>query len=446
MVTAWKTDRSLRLTWFLALVMLGLILVIGLLVAERLRPREPFEVIRGGSRYPASTLPFRHEFVGPKPAKRPRILHVDVVDLDGDGANEILACDGLRHQVLLYRSVDGVWEETALGDVELPSPAHATVVDLDQDGRLDVLVAVLGDPWPTDDRVGGVVWLRNEGEGRFTTTYLLEDVRRVTDVQAADLDGDGDLDLAVAEFGFSRGRVVWLENDGEQSFRDHTLLAGPGAIHTPIRDFDGDGDLDIVTVVTQEEEEVWAFENQGVVEGRLRLAPKLLQFDYNFDLGAAGLVAADLDQDGDEDLLMPAGDNLDLLSHYPQPYHGCYWLENQGGWRFKRHRISDLGGAYSVDVGDLDGDGDLDVALVSFCNDWMVDGNASVVWLENNGQQRFTSWQIASQPVSFATVACGDADGDGRVDIVGGSLHIAEPFDRLGRLSVWSTQEKEAER
>ena len=325
----------------------------------------------------------------------------------------------------------------------MAAPAHATVVDLDQDGDNDVLVSILGDVWPTDERVGAVVWLEQLDNMVFQRHALLDDLWRVTDIQAADFDSDGDLDLTVAVFGFMHGEVLWLENDGKQTFRDRRLMALPGAIHVPVADYDLDGDLDFATVLTQDEEEIWAFENKSVESGdesspsRAELVPRMISFSHNFDLGGAGLVANDLDDDGDMDLILPAGDNLDLLQHYPQPYHGCILLENLGGWKFKRRRIATFGGAYAAAVGDLDADGDKDVVLVSVFNDWMDSKSASIVWLENDGSQNFTTWEIDKSPSHLVTVACGDINGDGADDIVAGSLHLMEPFNRLGRITMW---------
>src|SRR5207253_3421794 len=139
-----------------------------------------------------------------------RVANVQIVDFDRDGLNDILVCDSARNAVILYRQTSsGQFTERVLAD-NLKCPAHATVVDLDKDGDLDVVVAVLGSIFPWDELVGKVVLLENEGDHyHFTQHVLLDDVRRVADVQAGDLNGDGNIDLVVAVFGYARGEVLW---------------------------------------------------------------------------------------------------------------------------------------------------------------------------------------------------------------------------------------------
>ena len=383
--------------------------------------------------FPESGRPFQRIDIGPAATHNAQICNVQVVDFDRDGLSDVIVCDALRSQVILYRQFPrGEWKERVLGD-ELLVPAHATVADLDRDGDNDVVVAVLGDLYGADLYTGRVIWIEQTDDG-FVKHVLLDDILRAADVQVGDLDGDEDLDIAVAVFGYSRGQLMWLENRGLGKFRDHLLMDAPGTIHVPLADYDGDGDLDIAAVVSQEEEEIWAFENLG--GGKFR--SHLLYVTDNFDIGSAGLVQDDLDGDGDPDLIWPVGDNLEYEFSYPQPYHGCFWLENTGDWKFVARRIASFGGTYAAATGDLDGDGDRDVVLVSMVNEWQKAGNASVVWLENDGNQKFKTWFIDRKPTHLTTVACGDLNGDGRDDIVAGVMKkMLKHEDRDGRVSLW---------
>ena len=200
----------------------------------------------------------------------PEVVTVNLVRVERGGKLQILVCecDPLKNEgriLLCNPHVDPpTWKVLA----KAPAPAHAEVVDLDGDGNMDILVACLGQFFPTDEKVGSVLWLRGRGDGTFEPITLLRDVGRVADVQAADFLGTGKLDLVVAEFGWRQtGNILLLENRttdwAKPSFTKHVLDDRHGSIHVPVADLNGDGKPDFVALISQEHETVVAFLNEG---------------------------------------------------------------------------------------------------------------------------------------------------------------------------------------
>jgi hypothetical protein len=364
---------------------------------------------------------------------RPMVANVNAVDLDQDGMLDVVACVVHENRVVWLRQYPrGVFTETQIGS-EIRAPAHAEVVDFDGDGDLDVLVAGLGVLFPSNAKIGSVVLLENQGDGRFVNRVLIEGIPRAADARAADLDGDGKLDVAVAAFGYDDGATLWLRNMGGGHFEPHVLLGLSGAINVELVDIDGDGDRDIVCLVSQEWEEVFLFINDG--HGNFKT--QLVWGSTNPDFGSSWLTATDLDKDGDIDFLYSNGDAFDYAPPSGRPWHGVQWIENKGNLEFVVHRIADFSGASSPQPIDMDGDGDIDVAVVSAYNAWDDPSAQSLIWLENDGQMRFTLHEVANAPTHLITLSVGDFNGDGLPDLVTGGMHINRPYDRLSRITLW---------
>ena len=103
-----------------------------------------------------------------------------------------------------------------------------------------------------------------------------------------------------------------------------------GVIHTIPADVDHDGDMDIVSLVSQEWEEVYVFENNG----RGSFKPHLVWGSSDEDYGSSGIRLVDLNQDGRLDVLLTNGDAFDYLPPRPRPWHSVQWLENLGDFKF----------------------------------------------------------------------------------------------------------------
>ncbi len=363
----------------------------------------------------------------------PRITNVAVVDLDRDGVPDILACDAQAQTVVWLRKSAEGWKEEILAI--LPSAGHTAVVDADGDGDLDVAVAGVGSLIPTDDAAGYATILYNDGPGTWRRSDILRDVPRLADIQPADLDGDGDLDWAVACFGWRMtGFVGWLRNDGT-GYELIRLDERPGAIHVPVVDLDGDGRLDIVAILAQENEEIVFYRN-----GARGFETRKLWSAGNPLYGCSGLEMVDLDGDGDLDCLFSNGDSLDDPTGMSKPYHGVQWLENLGGLEFAWREIGRCYGAYRATAADLDRDGDLDVAVAVMFGDWEAPGARGLLWYENDGSMGFTRHDVDGAPDHMISVAAGDLDGDGDPDLVTGRLLFGVSGRRANGIQVWENR------
>jgi len=368
----------------------------------------------------------------------PLISNVAVTDMDHDGLPDVIVCDCKSNTISWIRqNPAGTFTETVLAD-NLVAPAHVQVIDFDKDGDNDIMVAVLGLLFPSNDKIGSVVILENDGKNSFKKHVVADKIARVSDVRAGDLDGDDDMDLAVGQFGYDDGETRWIENLGDWEFNSHNLQHLSGPVNVEIVDIDKDGDLDIISLVTQEWEEIYAFIN----DGKGNFQTRLLFGSSNEDFGSSGIYMCDLDQDGDQDILYTNGDAFDYIPPQGRPWHGVQWLENKGNLKFEFHRICNFTGAYNARSFDIDGDGDLDLFAVSAFNLWDKPESMSLIFLENDGKQQFTRHDITNNPTHLITLELGDFNNDGLMDMVTGGMHAYPPYDRMSRIVLWMNNGK----
>ena len=219
-------------------------------------------------------------------------------------------------------------------------PAAIVLGDLDGDSDLDLAVAnFLGDDLS--------VFLNN-GDGTFAPHVLYAAEDGPSGVAAGDLDGDLDLDLAVAnQFDDS---VSLFFNNGDGTFAPQGKLPVPYAIDLAIGDLDGDYDLDLAVLSLID----WVFVHRNLGDGT----------DWTIIVYAVGdtpnyIAMGDLDRDQDLDLVTVNAGSLDASI-----------LLNNGDGTFASDVPVDLGShPGGLALGDLDADFDLDLVVVNSTTD-----------------------------------------------------------------------------
>jgi hypothetical protein len=371
----------------------------------------------------------------------PAVSHVQLVDLDGDRQLDLIGTDMRQGVVFSGRPAQPAAGLTVVASI--PHPSHVAVTDVDGDGTRDLLVAEMGEFFPADHDKGAVILLRGMPGGKFGA-FWLDGWPRVADVQAADFNGDGRADLAVAAFGWRKtGKLAVLENrsasPSQPSFTPHTIDPRPGGIAMVPTDLNGDRRMDFVTVLAQEHETVLAYINKGA--GEMAFDRQVVYAAPHPNWGCSGIQVGDIDKDGDADVLLTHGDTFD--DGIVKPYHGIQWLENKGSYPFTAHTLAPMPGVHCARIVDLDSDGDMDVVaggLLAGGSDVDEKTLPALVWLEQTKPGMFARHTVAMGFPSHASLDAGDVDGDGDVDIVAGLFSTGT--STAPWIDVWINQRK----
>ncbi|MEL6561003.1 MAG: FG-GAP-like repeat-containing protein [Bacteroidota bacterium] len=282
----------------------------------------------------------------------------------------------------------GIFEDQQTITGNATSPRSVFAADIDGDGDMDVLSAST-----SDDRIA---WYENNGSQSFTQNTISTDADGASSVYAADIDGDGDMDVLSASG--TDDKIAWYENNGSESFTEQSISTAtnsPNAIFAI--DVDSDGDMDILSASRSDNRIAW-FENDGSES-----------FTFNTISTSASdaksVYAIDVDGDGDIDVLS-ASTNDDKIA----------WYENNGSEVFTERTISTsadaANGVFAIDV---DGDGDIDVLSSS-------EGDNKIAWYENDGSESFTTRTISTSINGAFAVSATDIDGDGDIDVLAGAF------------------------
>ncbi|MEL6987737.1 MAG: VCBS repeat-containing protein [Bacteroidota bacterium] len=366
-------------------------------------------------------------------------LSVTSADIDGDGDLDILGAAWADDKITWWKNNgDGFsWTQNDLPGT-FNGATSVNSADLDGDGDLDILGAAY-----VDDKI---TWWENNGDGSsWTQRDRTSNFDGARSVDSADVDGDGDLDiLGAASVG---DKIYWWENnngDGSGWTGQNIASGFDGAFDVNSADIDGDGDIDILGAASVDDKISWWSNNSGYgnnwtqndlpgtfdsarsvnsadvdgdgdldILGAAFVDDKITWWENNGDGsswtqndistnvdGAESVNSADVDGDGDLDIIGAASVDDKIT-----------WWENENGdgSSWNQHDLTDsFDGAKSVNSADVDGDGDLDIIGAAYDNDkitWWSNGR----YIKEGNSHTYDLSDALDTPVQFS-IAGGTAE------------------------------------
>ncbi|MFT6127699.1 MAG: hypothetical protein ACJAVA_002192 [Flavobacteriaceae bacterium] len=269
--------------------------------------------------------------------------YVTAADIDGDGDMDVLATDLFNDLVIWYENLDGLgnFGTQQIITSTLDSPNMVISEDVDGDGDLDVIIASRLD--------NKITWYENlDGLGNFGPQNIIDsDALTALTVFFADIDGDGIKDV-ISDSSINNQPVWYKHLDGLGNFGTQQEITNDtsGSIYVIADDVDNDGDMDVLNIEFGGETIAW-YENDGLGT----FGPKQI---ITFNVTSRKIVSVDLDNDGDKDILYSYQDSLNGF---------VVWKVNDGFGTFGTTQLisNNLEAPRGLFAADIDNDGDEDV-------------------------------------------------------------------------------------
>ncbi|WP_159470295.1 VCBS repeat-containing protein [Dyadobacter sp. 3J3] len=298
---------------------------------------------------------------------------------------------------------------------KLPSPAVNLMFSENRN-----VVTMIGEMKAADIANGQITQLDAHQKSTPLATNLIRPIQTVS----SDFNKDGLTDYVVCSFGHNKGGLYVLKQIPGNKFDKIPIREIAGATQAKTGDFNQDGWPDVMALFAHADEGIWLFLNDQ--KGGFK-TENIIRFPSVY--GSSSFELADINKDGNVDIIYTAGDNSDY-SRILKPYHGVYIYINKGNFKegnshFEKTYFYPIDGATKVIAKDFDLDGDIDLATISFFADFKANPSGSFLYFEQNKPKASLNFTTHAIPIhKLGRWICMDAediDGDGDTDIVLGN-------------------------
>ena len=310
-------------------------------------------------------------------------------DIDGDNDLDlVIGNEQGNEKIIIHKNDNGELNSHASQTITNTGPVNAIALgDMDGDGDLDLAVG--------GAYLGGSSFIRvfENNDGIFITPPWISSQRYNTlDLAWGDMNGDGWLDLVAGTGGFGNARpdIIFRNENGRLNPIAITITTPSNTSDIALGDMNNDGKIDIAT-------------DSGYILLNSSTTATISMTSYYTPTNKGAVAWGDIDNDNDLDLV--SGNTIYTNSYNIAPEsHPLFSEANSSQYR--------PGDIRRADFGDVDNDGDLDLAIVVGINTWFAQ-----VYTNQNGEFSHEDRWVSQDVDIKNDVAWGDVDNDGDLDL-----------------------------